>query len=122
MKAHSRLFLFIAILALTLPALMPACDAGEPARSTSSDDSRPAEDAATGDASEDDAGAETPSVGLGSVGLSGGTNASGGVTATAESQATSTPPLANISAETDWEALVAFYNATGGPNWKNNEN
>ena len=31
---------------------------------------------------------------------------------------TPTPTAAQISLETDWEALVALYNATGGPNWE----
>ena len=37
-------------------------------------------------------------------------------------RATPKPPLAQTSTETDREALVAFYNATDGPNWVNNEN
>ena len=38
------------------------------------------------------------------------------------SQPTTGPPMAQTSAETDREALVALYNATGGPNWNNNNN
>ena len=30
--------------------------------------------------------------------------------------------LAQTSPETDREALVALYNATGGPNWERNDN
>ena len=36
--------------------------------------------------------------------------------------APSVPQLAQTSPETDREALVAFYNATDGENWKNNRN
>ena len=35
---------------------------------------------------------------------------------------TAVPPLARTSPETDREALVALYNASGGPNWSDNEN
>ena len=37
-------------------------------------------------------------------------------------EATSTSMVAQTSAETDREALVALYNATDGPNWAKNEN
>ena len=36
--------------------------------------------------------------------------------------ATAAPPLAQTSTETDREALVALYNATGGPNWISTDN
>ena len=36
--------------------------------------------------------------------------------------ATTAPPAASGSAETDREALVALYNATDGENWSNNTN
>ena len=42
------------------------------------------------------------------------TSAPGVTTAPA---ATAAPMMAETSPETDREALVAFYNATGGPNW-----
>ena len=35
---------------------------------------------------------------------------------------TARPPMAQTSPESDREALVALYNATGGPNWKGNDN
>ena len=35
---------------------------------------------------------------------------------------TAGPPVAQTSPETDREALVALYNATGGPNWRRNNN
>ena len=35
---------------------------------------------------------------------------------------TAEPPMAQTSPETDREALVALYNATGGPNWNANNN
>ena len=38
------------------------------------------------------------------------------------SQPTTRPPLAQTSLETDREALVVLYNATGGPNWNSNNN
>ena len=37
-------------------------------------------------------------------------------------KATAVPPLAQTSPETDRAALVALYNATGGPDWYNNNN
>ena len=37
-------------------------------------------------------------------------------------KATARPPLAQTSPETDRAALVALYNATGGPNWRRNNN
>ena len=37
-------------------------------------------------------------------------------------RANAKPPLAQTSPETDWEALVALYNSTGGPNWNRNNN
>ena len=37
-------------------------------------------------------------------------------------RATARPPLVQTSPETDREALVALYNATGGPNWRRNNN
>ena len=37
-------------------------------------------------------------------------------------RATDAPPMAQTSPETDREALVALYNATGGPNWSSNDN
>ena len=37
-------------------------------------------------------------------------------------KATAVPPLAQTSPETDREALIALYNATGGPNWSGNYN
>ena len=39
-----------------------------------------------------------------------------------EDPAATAPPEASGSAETDRVALVAFYNATDGPNWDDNEN
>ena len=37
-------------------------------------------------------------------------------------RATARPPLVQTSPETDREALIALYNATGGPNWSGNYN
>ena len=37
-------------------------------------------------------------------------------------RATAGSPVAQTSPETDREALVALYNATGGPNWNINDN
>ena len=42
-------------------------------------------------------------------------------TVTPAPRPTARPPLAQTSPETDREMLVALYNATGGPNWDNNE-
>ena len=41
---------------------------------------------------------------------------------TASTPAATAPPAASGSAETDREALVALYNATGGKNWENSDN
>ena len=41
---------------------------------------------------------------------------------TATVAAATVPPAASGSVETDREALVALYNATGGENWRNNDN
>ena len=35
---------------------------------------------------------------------------------------TARPPMAQTPPETEREALVALYNATGGPNWEGNNN
>ncbi len=43
-------------------------------------------------------------------------------TAAPTSVATAAPPMVQTSSETDREALVALYNATGRPNWNNNNN
>ena len=37
-------------------------------------------------------------------------------------KATARPPMAQTSPETDREALIALYNATGGPNWSGDYN
>ena len=49
----------------------------------------------------------------------GGSGLSGDPSATAERTDTSEP---TTTPETDREALIALYNATGGPNWSNNTN
>ena len=43
-------------------------------------------------------------------------------TATVAPATATAPPAASGSAETDWEALVALYNATDGENWSNSDN
>ena len=55
-------------------------------------------------------------------------NADGSVTDTgvptqpSTQQPTEGPTVVQTSPETDREVLIAFYNATGGPNWKGNNN
>ena len=87
-----ELFRFLCALALIIPALFPACGSDEPPVATATS----ASDRATA----------TP--------------------APAPATATATPeaslPLAQTSPETDREALVALYNAAGGPKWYSNEN
>ena len=89
-----ELFRFLCALALIIPALFLACGSDEPPAS-----------AATATSASDPATA-TP--------------------APAPPTATATPesslPLAQSSPETDREALVALYNAAGGPKWYSNEN
>ncbi len=87
-----ELFRFLCALALIIPALFLACGSDEPPAATATS----ASDRATA----------TP--------------------APAPATATATPeaslPLAQTSPETDREALVALYNAAGGPEWYSNEN
>ena len=60
MKVHARLLLVIAILVLTLPALLLACGGEEPSSSTPALESRPTEAAGTGNGGEGGAGVATP--------------------------------------------------------------
>ena len=99
----SRLFLGIFALALLLPLLLLACGGSdEPADGLSSE-------RATNEPESRASSGQTPPE------------------PTTESaapapRATARPPLAQTSPETDREALVALYNATGGPDWLNSEN
>ena len=96
------------VLALALTAALAACGSDEPSGVTAPDRtaSIPTETPSSP--------ARTPS-----------TPGSGDVpTATAAPRPTATtaPPAASGSVETDREALVALYNATDGQNWKDNYN
>ena len=100
-----RLFMGVFALALLLPLLLLACGgADEP---TDMPDSERATNEPEGRAS---SGQTTPA----------------SPTASAEPsptpRATAVPTMAQTSPETDRAALVALYNATGGPNWDDNNN
>ena len=58
----------------------------------------------------------------GSGELTGGRSSGRATAEVAGPRATARPPLVQTSPETDREALVALYNATGGPNWIRNNN
>ena len=96
------------VLALALTAALAACGSDEPSGVTVPDRtaSTPTEPPASP--------ARTPST-PGSVAAPTATDAPGTAAATA-------PPSASGSAETDREALVAFYNATDGENWSASDN
>ena len=90
-----RLFLGIFALALLLPLLLLACGGSdEPADGLSSE-------RATNEPE---------------------SRASSGQTPPDPTTESAVPPLAQTSPETDREALIALYNATGGPNWSGNYN
>ena len=100
-----KLFLGLFALALILPLLLLACGGSD--EPTDRPSSERATAAPEGSASSGQTTAEP-------------------TTASAEPSptpaATAAPPMVQTSSETDREALVAFYNATGGPNWNNNNN
>ena len=100
-----RLFLGIFALALLLPLLLLACGGSdEPADGLSSE-------RATNEPESRASSGQTPPE---------------PTTESAEPsptpKATARPPMAQTSPETDREALIALYNATGGPNWSGDYN
>ena len=100
-----RLFLGIFALALLLPLLLLACGGSdEPADGLSSE-------RATNEPESRASSGQTPPE---------------PTTESAEPsptpRATAVPPMAQTSPETDREALIALYNATGGPNWSGDYN
>ena len=82
------------VLALALTAALAACGSDEPSGVTGPDRT-----------------ASTPASGAAPT-----------ATDAPEPAAATAPPATSGSAETDREALVAFYNATDGENWRNNDN
>ena len=111
-----RLFLGIFALALLLPLLLLACggsdeptDEPSSARATAEPTVLPDSERATDEPQTTASLARTPST-TGSGDAPTATNTLGSAAATA-------PTLGPTSAETDREALVAFYNATDGENW-----
>ena len=96
------------VLALALAAALAACGSDEPSGVTGPDRtaSTPTETPASP--------ARTPTT-LGSVDAPTATD-------TPVPTATTAPPAASGSAETDREALVAFYNATNGEAWLHQDN
>ena len=109
-----HLFLEIIALALILPLLLLACGGSdEPADGSYSE----RDTAASTDLPDSERATDDPE----------GRTSSGQTTAapTTEGAAPSTaarPLMAQTSPETDREALIALYNATGGPNWDRNDN
>ena len=126
-----RLFLGIFALALPLPLLLSACGGSdEPTGGKSSEratagptempNSERAADEPTGLPDSERATGEPEG------NESSGPTAPEPTTASAEPSttlaATTAPPLARTSTTTDREALIAHYNATGGPTWTYNDN
>ena len=103
---HVRISLLPYVFGLVLLALFAACGEDSGAPSTS-----PADGRATATLDSDRA---SPTVKA--------TSDSDTVSPTVEARSTARPPLTQTSPETDREALVAFYNATGGPNWGSKSN
>ena len=99
----ARLFLGIFALALILPLLLLACGGSdEPADGPSSE--------------------RATAVPEGRASSGQTTAVPTTETAAPTPRATARPPLAQTSPGTDREALVALYNATGGPDWLNSNN
>ena len=138
-----RLFLGVFALALILPLLLLACGGSdEPTDGPSSErataaptdlpDSERATDEPDGRTSSGQTtaaptaeGAEpppTPSVTAGPTPAGIATPTRPRVIPMSTPRPTDGPPMAQTSPETDREALVALYNATGGPHWKTNNN
>ena len=113
-----RLFLEIFALALLLPLLLLACGGSDDPADGPSSERATAEPTDMPDSTRATAEPE-------------GRASSGETTAepTTENDeppptptATARPPMAQTSPETDREALIALYNATGGPDWRINRN
>ena len=133
-----RLFLGIFALALLLPLLLLACGGSdEPADEPSSeratveptdlpDSERVTDEPTEMPDSERPTGEPEGNAGEPEGNASSGQAAPEPTTPSAEPsstpRATARPPMAQTSAKTDREALIALYNATGGPNWKANYN
>ena len=138
-----RPFLGIFALALLLPLLLLACggsdeptDGPSSERSTAEPTDLPDSERATDEpdgrtssgqttAAPTAEGAEpppTPSVTAGPTPAGIATPTRPRVIPMSTPRPTDGPPMAQTSPETDREALVALYNATGGPHWKINNN
>ena len=126
-----RLFLGIFVLALLLPMLLLACGGSdEPADEPSSERATveptdlPISERVTDEPTEMPNSERATGEPEGNA--SSGQAAPEPTTPSAEPsptpRATARPPMAQTSAKTDREALIALYNATGGPNWINNYN
>ena len=109
----ARLFLGVFALALILPLLLLACGgSGEPADGASS------ERATVEPESRASSGQTTARPTTESAEPSPTHRA----TAAPTPAATAAPTMVQTSSETDREALIALYNATGGPNWNRKDN
>ena len=108
-----RLFLGIFALALLLPLLLLACGGSD--EPTDGPSSERATAAPEGSASSGQTTAEPTTASAEPL-------PTPAATAAPTSVATAAPPMVQTSSETDREALVALYNATGGPDWNNNNN
>ena len=103
-----RLFLGTFGLALILPLLLLACGGSD--EPTDGPTDGPSADRATGEPVSRASSGQTTTV-----------PTTEGAEPSLTPMATARPPLAQTSPETDREVLVALYNATDGPNWKNND-
>ena len=100
-----RLFLGVFALALILPLLLLACGGSDEPPERRSSERTTAEPEGRASSGQTTAGSATE-----------------GVESSPTPRVTAVPPMAQTSPETNREALVALYNATGGPNWYLNDN
>ena len=112
-----RLFLGVIALALILPLLLLACGGSEEPTDESSSKRTTAEPTTEG---AEPSPTPRPTVGLTPAATAEPTRQR--VSPMSTPQPTTEPPMAPTSPETDREALVALYSATGGPNWVSNDN
>ena len=109
-------FLAALTLALLLPLLILACGGSDEAKDLT--DSERATSEAT-NLTDSERAIDRPE-GRACSGQTTAEPITGGTEPSHTPKATAIPPMAQTSPETDREALVALYNATGGPNWNSN--
>ena len=111
-----RLFLGVIALALILPLLLLACGGSDEPTDGPSSGQTTAEPTTEG---AEPSPRPRPPVGLTPAATAEPTRQR--VSPMSTPQPTTEPPMAPTSPETDREALVALYSATGGPNWVSND-